>query len=146
MYGQDSVVHIATAGTCMSFTYSYCWLTCVQELAARIMATLEWLNGSHQLQYARTPAHAQLNKLLVLFLNNLVAGHMLDPQLHTQKLHDVMVAPLLADTTPLGRLNFRPLSNLRSVILKRVTEKASGAGRLKSSAPTVSLSSLRLQG
>lgn len=86
----------------------------VQELALRIMATLEWLNGSHQLQYARTPAHAQLNKLLVLFLNNLVAGHMLDPQLYTQKLHDMMSAPLLADTTPLGRLKFQPLSSLRS--------------------------------
>lgn len=101
---------------------------CVQELALRIMATLEWLNGSHQLQYAQRPAHAKLNKLLVLCLNNLVAGHMLDPQLHTQKLHDMMIAPLLADTTPVSRLKFQPLSNLRSVLLKRVSETASGAG------------------
>ena len=59
------------------------------------MATLEWLNSSHQLQYARTPAHTELNKMLVLFLNNLVAGHMMDPQLDTQSLLDMMIAPLV---------------------------------------------------
>ena len=77
------------------------------------MATLEWLNSKHQLQYARTPAHTELNKMLVLLLNNLVAGHVMDPQLETQNLLDMMTAPLLADTTPLGRLNFQPLSNCR---------------------------------
>ena len=111
----------------------------------RIMATLEWLNSSHQLQYARTPAHKELNKMLVLFLNNLVAGHMMDPQLDTQNLIDMMIAPLLADTTPLGRLNFQPLSNLRTVILKRVPKSASGAGTCNSDPPIVALSTLGLQ-
>ena len=107
------------------------------------MATLEWLNSSDQLKYARTPAHTELNKMLALFLNNLVAGHVMDPQLDTQNLLDMMIAPWLADTTPLGRLKFQPLSNLRTVILKRVPNPASGAGRRNS--PTVALSSLGLQ-
>lgn len=107
------------------------------------MATLEWLNSSHQLKYARTSAHTELNKMLVLFLNNLVAGHVMDPQLDTQNLLDMMIAPLMADTSPLGRLNFQPLSNLRAVILKRVPKPASGAGRRNS--PTAALSSLGLQ-
>ena len=110
------------------------------------MATLEWLNSSHQLQYARTPAHTELNKMLVLFLNNLVAGHLMDPQLDTQNLLDMMIAPLLAGTTPLGKLEFQPLSNLRTVLLKRVPKPTSEAGMRSSDPPSVALSALGLQG
>lgn len=110
------------------------------------MATLEWLNSSHQLQYARTPAHTELNKMLVLLLNNLVAGHVMDPQLETQNLLDMLTAPLLADTTPLGRLNFQPLSNLQTVLLEREPKSASGPGMCNSNNPaTVDLSILGLQ-
>ena len=90
----------------------------MQDLALRVVATLEWLNSSHQLQHTHKPTHTELNKTLVLLLNNSVAGHLLDPRLDTQKLFDMLVVPLTTDTTPLSRLRFQPLTNLRCAVFK----------------------------
>ena len=111
----------------------------------RVMATLEWLNGSHQLEHAGNPKYVQLNKMLVLLLNNLVAGHLLDPQLDTQKLYGTMAPPLLTNKTPLGRLIFPPLSNLQAVVLRRGRTVASSTGAGNAHSVAQALSGIELQ-
>lgn len=117
----------------------------IQEVGMRVVATLEWLNGSHQLEYARNPTHVQLNKMLVLLLNNLVAGHLLDPQLDTQKLYDMMAPPLLTNKTPLGRLKFPPLSSLQAVVLRKGQGMASNMGAGNAHTVAQALSGIGLQ-
>lgn len=119
--------------------------SCMQEVGMRVVATLEWLNGSHQLEYARNPTHVQLNKMLVLLLNNLVAGHLLDPQLDTQKLYDMMAPPLLTNKTPLGRLKFPPLSSLQAVVLRKGQGMASNMGAGNAHTVAQALSGIGLQ-
>ncbi len=109
------------------------------------MATLEWLNSSHQLQYARDTFHTDLNKMLITLLNNLVAGHMLDSNLDMTELFNLLAVPVMADRTPLGKLNFQPLSNLRSVIVKTTIMSAIGGGAASADIASEALSGLGLQ-
>lgn len=131
--------------TCVYFSPVATLGSRIQEVGMRVAATLEWLNGSHQLEYARDPTHVELNKMLVLLLNNLVAGRMLNPQLDTQKLYDMMAPPLLTKTTPLGRLRFPPLSNLQAVVLKRRQGVASSMGAGNARTVKQALSGVGLQ-